>query len=135
MDEASAHELIDRDRRQTVSRILALTDALDDIVAAAQGANLDDEHDPEGSTVAFERAQVTALLIESETHLGELERATASLAAHTYGSCERCALPIAPERLMARPTARTCVGCASPEHPRPGRGRRARDRLRREGRW
>ncbi|WP_433030613.1 TraR/DksA C4-type zinc finger protein [Actinomycetospora sp. CA-053990] len=33
------------------------------------------------------------------------------MAAGTYGVCERCGRPIAPERLEARPAARTCVTC------------------------
>ena len=31
----------------------------------------------------------------------------------TYGRCEVCGQPIAPERLAARPVARTCIACAS----------------------
>jgi len=29
-----------------------------------------------------------------------------------YGICETCGRPIAPERLAARPAARTCIDCA-----------------------
>ncbi|WP_211210939.1 TraR/DksA C4-type zinc finger protein [Sporichthya polymorpha] len=35
------------------------------------------------------------------------------MAAGTYGTCERCGQAIPPARLTARPTARTCVACAS----------------------
>ena len=45
-----------------MARIAALTAELDDIVAATADANVDDEHDPEGSTIAFERARVSTLL-------------------------------------------------------------------------
>ncbi len=85
---------------------------LDDIVAGSAGSNIDDEHDPEGSTIAFERAQIATLLREARAYLGELDRASARLEAGGYWACERCGGPIAEERLAARPAARTCVGCA-----------------------
>jgi DnaK suppressor protein len=31
----------------------------------------------------------------------------------SYGTCERCGLPIGAERLAARPAAATCVRCAA----------------------
>lgn len=76
-------------------------------------ANSDDEHDPEGSTVAFERARVAALLTDAESHLADLERARARLAAGDYAVCEVCGRDIAPERLDALPATRTCFACAS----------------------
>ena len=86
------------------------------IVTGSAGANLDDEHDPEGSTVAFERAQIAALLREARASLGELDRASARLEAGRYWACEGCGGPIAGERLAARPATTTCIGCAG----RPG---------------
>jgi len=44
-----------------MAHIAALTAEFDDIVAATTDGNSDDEHDPEGSTLAFERARVSAL--------------------------------------------------------------------------
>ncbi len=55
-----------------MARIAALTAELDDIVAATADANVDDEHDPEGSTIAFERARVSTLLSQGRAYLGEL---------------------------------------------------------------
>lgn len=85
----------------------------DDIVAATTGSNADDEHDPEGATVAFERAQVVSLLQEARAYLDDLDRAVARLVAGTYTACERCGTEIASERLAARPAVRTCIGCAA----------------------
>jgi DnaK suppressor protein len=87
------------------------------IVAASSDANLDDEHDPEGSTVAFERAQVAALMADARDYLAELDRALDRIDTGTYGTCQRCGAPIGSERLIARPAARTCVGCAPRRHP------------------
>jgi DnaK suppressor protein len=83
------------------------------VVAASLDTNADDEHDPEGATIAFERSQIGALAAQAREHLAEVDRAVARLDDATYGTCERCGLPIPPERLEARPTARRCVTCAA----------------------
>jgi RNA polymerase-binding transcription factor DksA len=104
-------DVLDAERRSTMARIAALNAEFDDIVAVTEGANSDDEHDPEGSTIAFERARVSALLSQARTYLEELERAQSRVAAAAYGVCEQCGAAIPPERLAALPTARTCVQC------------------------
>jgi RNA polymerase-binding transcription factor DksA len=83
------------------------------MVAASRDSNADDEHDPEGATIAFERAQLASVLDLSERDLGEVDAALARVEAGTYGGCERCGVPISPARLDARPTARRCITCAS----------------------
>jgi DnaK suppressor protein len=93
-------------------RIDSLRAEYDGIVAAARGSNNDDEHDPEGATIAFEREQLAALLDQARRHLDDIDAAEARVSAGTYGSCERCGNPIGAERLEARPTARTCINCA-----------------------
>jgi RNA polymerase-binding transcription factor DksA len=84
-----------------------------DLVAAAAGSNSDDEHDPEGSTLAFEREQVTATIAGLERARADVVRALAALDDGSYGRCERCGTAIPAERLVARPGARSCVPCAS----------------------
>jgi RNA polymerase-binding protein DksA len=111
MDEA--RELLEAERQQALRRLSALTGDFDDVVAASRDANADDEHDPEGATIAFERSQVATLLLHVQGQLAEVEAAIARLAAGTYGICEQCGQPIATARLEARPTARTCMDCAS----------------------
>jgi RNA polymerase-binding transcription factor len=102
------------ERDGTLQRITALTREFQGIVDAAADANTDDEHDPEGATIAFERAQVAALLAAAQDHLADLDGALDRLAQGRYGTCERCGQPIAPARLSARPAARTCIACATP---------------------
>jgi RNA polymerase-binding transcription factor len=104
---------VQAERLATLARVRALTDDFDGIVAGAADMNGDDEHDPEGSTIAYERAQVTALLDQARAHLDDLDRASAKLAAGTYGVCDRCGAEIAADRLAARPAALTCIGCAA----------------------
>lgn len=113
---------LEAEREQTVRRLANLTDDFDAIVAASRDTNADDEHDPEGATIAFERSQVSALVRDAQQHLVEIDAAIARLDAGTYGTCERCGRPIGTGRLEARPVARTCIGCAgqSPtQKPRP----------------
>jgi RNA polymerase-binding protein DksA len=109
----TARERLEKERRRTEQRLAALTSDYDGVVAASRDTNADDEHDPEGATIAFERSQVAALVRQAREHLAEIAAALTRLEAGSYGVCERCGQPIAPERLEARPTARGCVQCAS----------------------
>ena len=69
--------------------------------------------DPEGSTASLDQVRDSALLVRACRTLDELLAARGRLATGRYGVCERCAGPIDPERLAARPEARTCVSCPS----------------------
>ena len=100
-------------REDTVAQVEELAENLREITEARTAVATDDEHDPEGQTIAFERAQVAALLQQARARLTDLDVAVERVAAGTYGFCEQCGQPIAPERLEARPTARTCIVCAS----------------------
>jgi RNA polymerase-binding protein DksA len=83
------------------------------VVAASRDTNADDEHDPEGATIAFERSQLGALVRQARDHLAEIDAAEARIEAGTYGVCERCGADIGEGRLEARPVARTCIRCAT----------------------
>lgn len=107
-----ARELLEAERAEAVRRLAGLTGQFDEVVAASRDTNADDEHDPEGATIAFERSQLAALVAQVRERLAEVEAALERLARGTYGTCEVCGRPIAPARLEVRPTARTCVGCA-----------------------
>ena len=82
------------------------------VAAASAGSNLDDEHDPEGSTVAFEREQLAAMRVQAVNHLVALDAAIARLESGQYGLCEVCGSSISDERLIALPATRTCITCA-----------------------
>ncbi|MER6564334.1 TraR/DksA C4-type zinc finger protein [Streptomyces sp. NPDC001027] len=100
------------DRADTLARAAALSRDFDGIVAANALVAVDDEHDPEGGTTAFERAHVAALMTQAREHLEELDRALERLEQGQYGRCERCGRMIPPERLEIRPASTTCVSCA-----------------------
>ena len=110
---ASIRDALAAERQQTLDRITAVSREFDGIVAATEGVATDDEHDPEGATIAFERAQLAALADQAREHLAELDDALDRLRQGRYGRCERCGQPIAAGRLAARPAARTCIACAS----------------------
>lgn len=111
MDDTRA--LLEQERRTAQERLAALADDFDTVVEASEGSNADDEHDPEGATIAFERSQLDALAQQARTHLAEIDAAAARLDEGSYGTCEVCERPIPAERLQARPTARRCVACAA----------------------
>jgi DnaK suppressor protein len=109
----SADARLQRDRARKVEQINTLSRAVGEIIAAATGVATDDEHDPEGQTIAFERAQAAALLAQARVRLDDIDAALVRLGAGTYGRCERCGENISPQRLDARPAARLCIRCAT----------------------
>lgn len=108
-----ARSRLEEQREATRRRLAGLTGSYDAVVAASYDSNADDEHDPEGATIAFERSQVGALIRQAREGLAEIDAALARVDAGTYGVCERCGEAIGEARLDARPVARLCIGCAS----------------------
>ncbi|MFG1610237.1 TraR/DksA family transcriptional regulator [Actinoplanes sp. NPDC049265] len=99
-------------RASAALEVRDLDESLHALFEASKDTNADDEHDPEGSTIAYERAQLTAVLDAARRRLGDLDEALARVEDGTYGVCTVCRREIAAERLEARPFARTCVECA-----------------------
>jgi DnaK suppressor protein len=111
LDEDGARALLRADRAATLERLHALEADVAAIIAASEGSNADDEHDPEGATIAFERAQTDALAQQAVRHLAEVAAALARVDDGTWGTCVVCGRGIPAERLEARPTATTHVDC------------------------
>ncbi|MBM9437956.1 TraR/DksA family transcriptional regulator [Actinacidiphila bryophytorum] len=112
-DAADVRERLDAAREEVRGRMAALAREYEGIVAANELVAVDDEHDPEGASTAFERAHVGALLEQAREQEGALERAAERLEQGEYGRCEVCGEPIAAERLEVLPAAATCVRCAA----------------------
>ena len=100
------------ERARARSRAAALDREFAGIAAAASEPGIDDEHDPEGATLAFERQHTAALLEAAREQVTAVDAALRRLAEGRYGVCDRCGQPIGAERLAARPAAATCVLCA-----------------------
>jgi RNA polymerase-binding transcription factor DksA len=112
-EQAAARSVLAGERERTQARIAALQRDFDGIVLSSASGSADDEHDPEGSSTAFDRQHVAALLSQARDQLAEISRAAERVTDGSYGTCERCGLPIGAERLAARPAAATCVRCAA----------------------
>jgi DnaK suppressor protein len=111
--DGTTRALLEAQRQAALDRLAALERDHAGIVDAADSVNSDDEHDPEGATIAFEREHVAALLEQTREQLGQIDAALRRLDEGGYGQCEQCGQPIAAGRLEARPTATTCIACAS----------------------
>lgn len=110
--DAEIRAALHAERAETLDRIAALRRDFDGIVDSSALVATDDEHDPEGATIAFERQQVVALLEQARHRLADVDAALARRETGNYGICEQCGRPIGAERLAARPWVRTCIECA-----------------------
>jgi DnaK suppressor protein len=82
------------------------------LIQASESANADDEHDPEGATIAFEREQLVSIMARVRRAVTDLRAALIDLDEGRYGVCVGCGKPIDPARLEVRPQARSCIRCA-----------------------
>ena len=107
--------LLNSDRYQTLAQLAQLEREFAAIVTSTSegSAGGDDEHDPEGATVAFERQHIAALLARAQAHLTAVDAALRKFDAGRYEICDTCGGQIGAERLAARPAALTCVRCAA----------------------
>jgi DnaK suppressor protein len=109
---ATAREVLLAEQARARQRVTALEREFAGLAEAASSAGTDDEHDPEGATLAFERQHAAALLQAAREQVAAIDAALQRLAAGRYGVCERCGRPIGEGRLAARPAAPTCIQCA-----------------------
>ena len=110
---ATTRELLLAERARARERAAALEREFAGLSEAASSAGTDDEHDPEGATLAFERQHAAALLEAARQQMAAVDAALRRLEAGRYGVCDRCGQPIGVDRLAARPTATTCIRCAA----------------------
>lgn len=101
--------LLEEERRRKLALLPALRRDITSVNAARQDSNVDDEHDPEGATIAFELSQASALLRQSTEGLAQINAALARLDAGRFGICEVCGAGIAEGRLEARPWTPYCI--------------------------
>ena len=65
----------------------------------------------EEATESFELEKRLALEKQIIDHLADVEHALRKFEKGTYGLCDSCGQPIAPDRLEALPQASLCVNC------------------------
>ena len=112
MSRLSPIDALAAERPALLEQAAILDAALRDIVQSAGSTTGDDEHDPEGATIAFERANVAALAQGARARLVEVDAALHRVTTGAYGRCLVCGQPIGAERLAARPAAEHCTRCA-----------------------
>jgi DnaK suppressor protein len=101
--------LLQEERLRKLALLPALRQDITSVNAARQDSNVDDEHDPEGATIAFELSQASALLAQSTAGLAHIDQALARIDAGRFGICEVCGEEIAEGRLEARPWTPYCI--------------------------
>lgn len=101
--------MLEEERARKLALLPALRADIASANSARQDANVDDEHDPEGSTIAFELSQASALLRQSSAGLEQVEAALARIGDGSYGTCAVCGEAIAEGRLEARPWTPYCI--------------------------
>lgn len=111
-DRLRAGEAVAAEHERTAHQIAELERAVAAIIEGSELTSTDDEHDPEGATIAYERAQAMALLQQARTDLARLDDALARLESGGSIVCTSCGRNINIERLLALPAATTCVSCA-----------------------
>lgn len=100
-------------RAEAEARLSSLQETVARIVEGAADSNADDEHDPEGQTIAWDRAQATALAEQTRADIADVDAALARLDAGWDGRCDDCGRFIPADRLAVRPAAARCVACAA----------------------
>lgn len=113
---ADARTRLHEMRSDILRRAQNLADSFDGIVEAATDVATDDEHDPEGHTIAWERQQLAALITDANSGLAEIDKAIARIDLGMYGACVGCGGQIQPERLDALPATPVCIDCARGPH-------------------
>ncbi len=106
------------DRRRLQYLVESLEASFADLTEAADASPPDDEHDPEGHTIAFERSRLSG---QRETYLRNIAELTAAelrLDDARSALCDECGAPIPLERRLAVPTTTRCVDCARRDTPR-----------------
>ena len=101
--------LLEEERARRLALLPALRADIDAANSARQDSNVDDEHDPEGATIAFELSQAAALLEQSRAGLAQIDAALTRIDHGSYGICEVCRTAIPEGRLEARPATPYCL--------------------------
>ena len=90
MNQQAVAELLAAERVSVLERLAGLERELAAIIESSGSAGTDDEHDPEGATLAFERQHLAALVSQARGHLTQIDAAMLRLAEGSYGICEGC---------------------------------------------
>jgi hypothetical protein len=106
--------------RDEAEREIATLDAdLRALFEASRADNADDEHDPEGATIAYERAQLTAVLTAARQQLAAVNGPSRGSTPERTGSARSAAGPSRPSVSRSgpsRPPASPAPSVCPPDH-------------------
>ncbi|PZE64008.1 TraR/DksA C4-type zinc finger protein [Curtobacterium sp. MCBD17_021] len=103
---------LDAERARATKLLADVERSMQDVSDARDGANTDDEHDPEGATLAWERGSLGAVRDDARRRIDQVDAALHRLDEGAYGRCAVGGEPIPEARLTAVPWAATCVAHA-----------------------
>jgi RNA polymerase-binding transcription factor DksA len=106
-------DVVAAEEERTDRQIASLEAVVAAIVEGSELVSTDDEHDPEGATIAYERAQASALLRQARADRDALAATREQLERGRRVICANCGRDIDLERVAALPTTSRCVGCAT----------------------
>lgn len=101
------------EQQRTARQVESLEGVVASIVEASELTSTDDEHDPEGATIAYERAQAIALLRQARKDLAALAVTRMQLESARVVVCSVCGRTIDLERVATLPTTDRCIRCAA----------------------
>jgi RNA polymerase-binding transcription factor DksA len=105
--------VVDAEQARAARQVASLEARVAEIIEGSELTSTDDEHDPEGATIAYERAQASALLRQARADCDALVVTRRQLAAGRQVVCAACGCDIDLERIGALPTTTRCVRCAA----------------------
>ena len=104
---AEFRTLLENERERLLSALAGMREdgqrTIDEEVGVHGGVGADT------ASFTLERELGSGLEEGAQQLLVQIEHALARMDEGTYGICERCGEPIAPERLLARPAATLCI--------------------------
>jgi DnaK suppressor protein len=113
LDVQSVLAVVEAEQERTARQIASLEAIVAAIVEGSELTSTDDEHDPEGATIAYERAQASALLRQARADRDALVVTRRQLERGDQVICRVCGRAIDLERVAALPTTTRCVRCAA----------------------
>jgi DnaK suppressor protein len=113
LDIQSVLATVEAEQKRTARQVASLEAIVVAIVEGSELTSTDDEHDPEGATIAYERAQAIALLRQARADWDALVITHEQLKEHPQVVCSVCRREIELERIAALPTTTRCVRCAA----------------------
>lgn len=112
-DAQSVLTIVRTEEQRTARQVESLEGVVASIVEASELTSTDDEHDPEGATIAYERAQAIALLRQAREDLEALVVTRVQLESARVVVCSVCGRTIDLERVATLPTTSRCIRCAA----------------------